>query len=250
MIQPAFNATGPTPSGPSPIPARQRLMCALDVSSAEDARDLVRSLDDAVEYYKIGLELFLSGGYFELADWLVERGKRVFADLKLFDVPQTVASAVRQLTDRDIDFVTVHGNDEILRAARDAGGARPGILAVTVLTSLDEADMRDLGFQTDISALVLSRARRAEALGCAGVIASGHEAARIRAAVSPGFRIVVPGIRPAAAEADDQKRTVDVEDAFGAGADYIVVGRPIRNAPDPRAAALAIQRRIAALFPS
>jgi len=231
----------------TPSPAlRERLMLALDVPDAGAARTLVEDLGESVVFYKIGLELFLSGGYFELADWLRERGKRVFADLKLFDVPRTVASAVRQLVPRNVDFVTVHGNDGILRAACEAGGGRPGILAVTVLTSLDQADMEDLGFRTDVPELVVSRARRAEDIGCAGVIASGHEAARIRAAVSEGFRIVVPGIRPAERrDADDQKRTVDVEEAFKAGADYIVVGRPIRNAPDPAAAAETIQERIA-----
>ncbi|MDX1577851.1 MAG: orotidine-5'-phosphate decarboxylase [Gemmatimonadota bacterium] len=238
------------PTRDADIPPRDRLILALDVPTAQEARDLVDELDDVVAFYKIGLELFLSGGYFDLADWLRERGKRVFADLKLFDVPQTVASAVRQLRERDIDFVTVHGNDAILRAACAAADGMLGILAVTVLTSLDRADMEDLGFQADLSAVVRSRARRAEALGCAGVIASGREAASIRAVVGDRFRIVVPGIRPAAeAGADDQKRTVDVEDAFGAGADYIVVGRPIRRAPQPRAAAEAVQARIRSLFP-
>lgn len=224
-----------------------RLILALDVPTAAEARSLVDALGDTVTFYKIGLELFLSGGYFELADWLRARDKKVFADLKLFDVPQTVGSAVRQLRDRDVDFVTVHGNDAILRAACDASQGALGILAVTVLTSLDRADMDDLGFQTDISAIVRSRARRAEMIGCVGVISSGHEVARIRATVSKDFRIVVPGIRTAAqAGTDDQKRTVDVEAAFDAGADYIVMGRPIRTAPDPPAAASAIQARIAA----
>lgn len=231
------------------IQSRARLMLALDVPDPTEARTLVSDLGDSVIFYKIGLELFLSGGYFDLADWLRDREKKVFADLKLFDVPQTVASAVRQLVTRDVDYVTVHGNDAILRAAADAAGGELGILAVTVLTSLDQADMEDLGFQTDVSAVVVSRARRAAEIGCAGVIASGHEAAAIRAVVPEGFRIVVPGIRPPAASGtDDQKRTVDVEDAFRAGADHIVMGRPIRNAPDPRAAAQDVQGRIARLF--
>lgn len=224
-------------------------MLALDVADPLEARRLVDDLDDAVTFYKIGLQLFLSGGYFELADWLRERGKRVFADLKLFDVPQTVSSAVQQLVSRDVDFVTVHGNDAILRAAVDSARGQLGILAVTVLTSLDRADMEDLGFQADVSAVVVSRARRASEIGCAGVISSGHEAAEIRGIVPDGFRIVVPGIRAAAAAGtDDQKRTVDVEQAFAAGADYIVMGRPIRNAPDPRAAAEDVQERIARIF--
>ena len=231
------------------LDARERLMLALDVPDADEARAIVDLLGDSVLFYKIGLQLFLSGGYFELGDWLRERGKRVFADLKLFDVPQTVSSAVRQLVSRDVDYVTVHGNDAILRAAVEAAGGRLGILAVTVLTSLDQADMDDLGFQADVGAVVVSRARRAAEIGCAGVIASGHEAAGIRSVVPDGFRIVVPGIRPAStAGSDDQKRTVDVEDAFRAGADHIVMGRPIRGADDPRAAAEDVQRRIGALF--
>lgn len=231
------------------IPATDRLILALDVPTASEAREIVDSLADTVSFYKIGLELFLSGGYFELADWLRSRDKRVFADLKLFDVPQTVRSAVRQLRTRDVDFVTVHGNDAILRAACDAAAGDLGILAVTVLTSLDRADMEDLGFEADIGAVVLSRARRAENIGCAGVISSGREAARIRSAVSHRFRIVVPGIRAATeAGTDDQKRTVDVETAFEAGADYIVMGRPIRSAPDPARAAAAVQERISAWF--
>lgn len=231
------------------IPARERLMLALDVPGADSARELVDELGDEVLFYKIGLELFLSGGYFELADWLRARGRRVFADLKLFDVPQTVGSAVRQLVRQDVDFVTVHGNDAILRAAAEAADGKPGILAVTVLTSLDRADMEDLGFEADIPAVVVSRARRAAEIGCAGVICSGHEAAAIRAVVPPDFRIVVPGIRPVETRGtDDQKRTVDVEEAFAAGADHIVMGRPIRNAPDPRAAAAAVQERIARVF--
>lgn len=234
----------------STIPAGERLMLALDVAEPSRARALVEMLDDTVVFYKIGLQLFLSGGYFALADWLRERGKRVFADLKLFDVPQTVGSAVRQLVTRDIDFVTVHGNDAILRAARDAAEEQLGILAVTVLTSLDRADMEDLGFQTDVASVVVSRARRASEIGCAGVIASGHEAARIREVVPASFLVVVPGIRPATARGhDDQKRTVDVEEAFAAGADYIVMGRPILDAPDPRAEAEAVQERIARFFP-
>lgn len=230
------------------IPPGERLILALDVADATEARDLVEALGEQIEFYKIGLELFLSGGYFELSEWLQRRQKKVFADLKLFDVPQTVASAVRQLRSRGISFVTVHGNDAILEAACETAGEDLGILAVTALTSLDEADMRALGFQTDIPSLVVSRAERAAALGCAGVIASGREAALVREALGDALLIVVPGIRPGFNPTDDQKRTVDVEEAFEAGADYIVIGRPIRNAPDPPAAARDIQRRIGALF--
>ena len=234
------------------IPTKDRLILALDVPTAAEAKGLVLKLGEAVNFYKIGLELFLSGQYLQLSDWLKDNGKRVFADLKLFDVPQTVASAVRQLRSQNVDFVTVHGNDGILSAACEAGKGAVDILAVTVLTSLDQADMTDLGFQADLSAVVLSRARRAEALGCAGAVASGHETKAVRANVSDEFRLVVPGIRSQnTAGSDDQKRTVDVEEAFRAGADFIVMGRPIRDAPNPRAAAEEIQRRIrAATAPS
>lgn len=230
------------------IPAHERLILALDVPSAEDARKLVESLGDDVSFYKLGLELFMAGGYFELLDWLSGRGKKVFVDLKFFDVPQTVASAVRQLAKHaGVEFATVHGNDAILKAAcREKG--RTKILAVTVLTSLDDADLKDLGFEVDATRLVLSRARRALQIGCDGVISSGLEARDLRDDLGDNFLIVVPGIRPLENVEDDQKRTVDVEEAFRNGADYIVVGRPIRNAADPRRAARDIQDRIAKLF--
>ncbi|MEO5335463.1 MAG: orotidine-5'-phosphate decarboxylase [Magnetospirillum sp. WYHS-4] len=230
------------------IDPRDRLILALDVPSVEDAKALVERLGDAVSFYKIGLELFMTGSYFELLAWLTERGKKVFVDLKFFDVPQTVASAVRQLHGRGATFATVHGNDAILRAASEAKGDTK-ILAVTVLTSLDRGDLDALGFRTDVRTLVLSRAKRALEIGCDGVISSGMEAESLRQELGDRFIIVVPGIRPVENKpADDQKRTVDVEEALEKGADYIVVGRPIRQAPDPRAAAEDIQRRIAALF--
>ncbi len=228
------------------IPTRERLIFALDVPDAEEARRLVAQLGEAVSFYKLGLELFMGGGTFELMDWLAERGKQVFVDLKFFDVPNTVAAAVRQLRGRPARFATVHGNDGILKAACAEKGALK-ILAVTVLTSLDDADLEALGFQVDVKALVLSRARRALAIGCDGVISSGLEAEALREELGENFLIVVPGIRPVA-NVDDQKRTVDVEEAFRRGADYIVVGRPIKDAPDPKKAAEDIQARIAALF--
>jgi orotidine-5'-phosphate decarboxylase len=246
------DAPPPTAPGRLPdkgIPARERLIFALDVPGPAEARRLVEQLGDAVAFYKIGLELCMAGGYWELADWLASRGKKVFADVKLFDVPETVRSAVRAIARRGVHFATVHGNDAVMRAAAEAKGD-VRILAVTVLTSLDRGDLDDLGFRCDVEALVLSRARRALALGCDGVISSGLEAPRLREHLGGRFLVVTPGIRPVFNKpADDQKRTVDVEDAFRGGADYIVVGRPIRTAPDPRAAAEAVQRRIAALFP-
>jgi len=230
------------------IPARERLIFALDVASAADARALVERLGDSVRFYKIGLELFMSGGYFELLDWLVARDRRVFVDLKFFDVPATVAAAVRGLRDRGVTFATVHGNQSIMEAAVAAKG-EVKVLAVTVLTSLDRGDLDDLGFAVDVEALVLSRARRALEAGCDGVISSGLEAKVLRRELDSRLLVVTPGIRPVENRpADDQKRVVTVEDAFANGADYIVVGRPIRDAADPRTAAEQIQASIAAVF--
>jgi orotidine-5'-phosphate decarboxylase len=228
------------------IPVRERLIFALDVPGAEQAQALVERLGDSVSFYKLGLELFMSGGYFDLLGWLAARGKKAFVDLKFFDVPNTVGSAVRQLRAHPACFATVHGNDEILKAAVAEKGPLK-ILAVTALTSLDDSDLKALGFAVDVRTLVLSRARRALEIGCDGVISSGMEVEPLRREVGDQFLIVVPGIRPVA-NVDDQKRVVDVEEAFRRGADYIVVGRPIRAAPDPAKAAEEIQRRIAQVF--
>lgn len=230
------------------IPVRERLILALDVPTVREAEELVERLGDSVMFYKLGLQLFMAGGYFELVERLAEQGKQVFVDLKFFDVPETVKNAVKQLNRWNAKFATVHGNDEMLRAAVSA---KTGIkvLAVTVLTSLDEADMKALGFEKDIKAVVESRARRALELGCDGLISSGIEAPALREKFGGKFLIVTPGIRPGSNRPiDDQKRTVDVEEAFENGADYIVVGRPILNAPDQKIAAEAIQARIASLF--
>jgi len=237
-----------TPFSPKPIPVEERLIFALDVNTPEDAKALVEKLGDAVKFYKIGLELFMAGGYFELIEWLAARGKKIFVDLKFFDVPETVRRAVANLKGRPVDFATVHGNQKIMEAAV-AADSGVKILAVTALTSLDRGDLNDLGFQCDPAELVLSRARRALEAGCAGVIASGQEAARMRAEIDNRLLVITPGIRPIDNTVeDDQKRVVTPTAAFQAGADYIVVGRPIRNAPDPRAKALEIQKEIASVF--
>ncbi len=230
------------------IPVRERLIVALDLPDKDQALDLVDQLGDSVLFYKLGLELFMADGYFKLIDELVARRKKIFADLKFWDISQTVGNSVRQLCQHQIQFASVHGgNDDILRAAvANKNGAE--ILAVTVLTSLDQDDMQALGFQASIADVVLSRARRALDLGCAGVISSGLEAEALRNAYGDRLVIVMPGIRPGFNREDDQKRTVDVEQAFRNGADYIVVGRPIRNAPDPRSEAESVQARVAALF--
>ena len=226
------------------IPASDRLIVALDFGQAEDARRFVDVLGASVCFYKIGLELFMAGGYFELLEWLVGQGKKVFVDLKFFDVPETVRGAIRGLRNRGVTFATVHGNQAILEAAgKDKGDVK--ILAVTALTSLDQGDLNDLGFQCDVEQLVLSRARRALEAGCDGIISSGLEAPMIRRELGKKILVVTPGIRPVEnTSVDDQKRTVDVSQAFSNGADYIVIGRPIRNAPDPKAAAVAIQETI------
>jgi orotidine-5'-phosphate decarboxylase len=234
-----------------PIPPTDRLILALDVPSADEARALVERLGEAVTFYKVGLELFASGGCFELIDWLVARGKRVFADLKLYDVPETVRSAVRQLARRPITYTTVHGNDGILEAAaREKGGLQ--ILAVTVLTSLDQQDLHDMGVRVEVGKLVIARARRAQELGCDGIISSGLEARAVREALGEKLIVVTPGIRPADPSGqrptDDQKRVTTPEEALRSGADHIVVGRPIRNAPDPREAAMRVQEEIRGLF--
>lgn len=227
------------------IDPRERLIFALDVPDLEQARALVRALGDTVVFYKLGLEFFLSGQYFELLHELKAAGKKVFADLKFFDIPATVAGAVRQLAGHGVDFCTVHGNDAMLRAAAGAKGDMQ-VLAVTVLTSLDQGDLDDLGFRCDTATLVLSRARRALECGCDGVVSSGLEVEALRAGVDHALVTVCPGIRPVFNdEAGDQQRVVTPARAIRDGADYLVVGRPIRAARDPAEAARAIQREIA-----
>ena len=233
----------------SVIPRQQRLIAALDVPTAADARALVEKLGLAVCHYKIGLELATTGAYYELLDWLVKRGNRVFCDLKLFDIPETVRRAVANLRGRGVGFLTVHGDRAIMEAAaREKGDVK--ILAVTVLTSMGPADLKSMGYGGSMDELVLQRARSAAESGCDGVIASGLEAPGIKKAFGDRLLVVTPGIRPAGGDAGDQKRVVDVAQAFRNGADYIVVGRPIRDAKNPAAAAESIQKTIASAFPS
>lgn len=225
-----------------------RLIFAMDVPDCGQARRLAEELGESVTFYKLGLELMMSGGYFELVEWMLQRDKKVFADLKFFDIPATVGSAVRQLRDRGVSFVTVHGNQSIMEAAAENKGSLK-VLAVTVLTSLDRGDLDDLGFECDVESLVLSRARRAFEAGCDGVISSGLEVAKLREQVDRRLVVVTPGIRPVENKpSGDQKRVVSVENAFANGADYIVVGRPIRDAAAPREAAEGIQATIRSLF--
>lgn len=231
-----------------PIPSNERLIFALDLPGQEAAKEMVQRLGNAVQFYKLGLQLFMAGGYFPLIEWLQDRGKKIFVDLKFFDVPETVKLAVQQLERRDVEYATVHGNDGMIRAAVEVKKELK-ILAVTALTSLDEGDLRDLGFACDPAALVYSRARRALEAGCDGVVSSGLEVERLREGLGQRLIIVVPGIRPVQNKpVDDQKRTVDLREAFLAGADHVVVGRPIRDAKDPAAAAAQLQSQIEEIF--
>jgi orotidine-5'-phosphate decarboxylase len=231
-----------------PIPPRERLIFALDVADADAARRLADRLGDSVAFYKLGLELAMAPGYWELIDWFGARGCKVFADLKFHDIPATVQAAVRQVAARGATFCTLHAHRQIMDAAVKVKGPMQ-LLGVTVLTSFDRSDVDELGTGVAVEPLVLHRARQAQAAGVDGIVCSGHELARLRAELGHGLITVVPGIRADDAKGgDDQKRTMSAGDAFRAGADYIVVGRPIRDAADPRAAALGLQRTIAEVF--
>ena len=231
------------------IPRAERLIVALDVATPKEARALVEKLGDAARFYKIGLELFSADGYFELLTWLSARGNKVFADLKLYDIPETVRRAVANLRGSGATFLTVHGHRSVMEAAaREKGGMK--ILAVTVLTSFDQRDLAEMGSTRTVEQLVLARAKGAADSGCDGVISSGLEAAALKKEFKERLLIVTPGIRPMAGGGDDQKRTVDVAQAFANGADYIVMGRPIRDAADPRKAAEGVQATIATIFKS
>ena len=231
----------------SSIPRRERLIAALDVPDAAQARAYAERLGDAVRFYKIGLELFTAGGYFELLAWLRARGGKVFADLKLYDIPETVRRAVANLRSSGAEFLTLHAERSIMEAAaREKGSLK--LLAVTVLTSFDQKNLAEMGYAGSVEDLVMQRARAALESGCDGVIASALEAPRLKAEFGGRLLVVTPGIRPAGSAMGDQKRAVDVAQAFANGADYIVVGRPIRDAADPRVAAEAIQATIASVF--
>ncbi|CCB67904.1 MULTISPECIES: orotidine-5'-phosphate decarboxylase [unclassified Hyphomicrobium] len=226
---------------------RDKLIVALDLSSYDQARALVDRLGDTVSFYKIGLELLFAGGL-DLAQELKREGKRVFLDLKFLDIGNTVERAVASAAGLGVDFITVHGHDtKTLKAAvKGRGSSNLKLLAVTVLTSLDQSDLEEQGI-TDITpaGLVVGRARMSELAGFDGVIASGQEAAAIRAETGPDFLIVTPGIRLPGAEAGDQTRVTTPEEAIGFGANHIVVGRPINAAKDPKAAAEAFLQHIA-----
>ena len=228
---------------------KDRLIFALDVDDCKKAKNLVEELGDSVSFYKLGLELMMTDEYFELMSWMLKKDKKIFADLKFFDIPATVGAAVRSLKNRGASFVTVHGNQAIMESAAENKGDSLKVMAVTALTSLDRGDLNDLGFDCDVSELVLSRAKRALEAGCDGVISSGIEAPLLRKHINEKLLVITPGIRPVDNKpCEDQKRVVTVEKAFSNGADYIVIGRPIRDANNSRLAAENIQNSIDIIF--
>jgi len=228
------------------IKIEDRLIFALDVAEVSEAKKIVSELDDSVNFYKIGMELLMTGQYFELLDWLIARDKKVFVDLKFFDVPETVGRTIARLSDYGATFATIHGNQALMeKAAENKNNLK--ILAVTALTSLDRGDLDDLGFDCNVKDLVISRAKRAFEAGCDGIVSSGLEVPYIREYVDNKLIAVTPGIRPVAND-DDQKRVVDVATAFKSGSDYIVVGRPIKNAENRYEAATKIQKIIRSSF--
>ena len=232
---------------PLPLATDERLIFALDVPGRAQALEWIDRLGDSVRFYKIGMELLASGEYFQVLDDLAARDKRIFVDLKFFDIPATVAGVVRGLGRWPVSYCTIHGwHPAMMQAAAEANaGSDMRLLAVTVLTSMDGNDLRSMGISGEPEAIVVERALAAQAAGVDGVICSGLEAGPIRRATGNAFSIVCPGIRPGGPVGDDQKRSVGVAEAFRAGADAIVVGRPIRQASEPQAAARAIQDEIA-----
>ncbi len=230
------------------INVEDRLIFALDLPEIDQAKDIVTELDDSVNFYKIGMEMLMTGGYFELLNWLIEKDKKVFVDLKFFDVPETVGRTIARLSDYGATFATIHGNQALMEKAVENKNDLK-ILAVTALTSLDRGDLDDLGFDCDVKELVISRAKRAFEAGCDGIVSSGLEVPYIRKYVDNKLIAVTPGIRPVVND-DDQKRVVDVATAFKSGSDYIVVGRPIKNAENRYQAASDIQKIIRSVFES
>lgn len=215
------------------IALKDRIIVALDVDQREKAQAMVKACESHIGFFKVGLQLFMAD-YFNTIDWILDRGHKVMLDLKFFDIPETVKLAVEQVNNRGVSLATIHGNDPIIRAALEARGDMK-LLAVTVLTSFGEDDMRAMGLTGSVAELVMFRARRALELGCDGVVASGLEAESLRSELGSKLLIVTPGIRPGAnvKTEDDQKRVVTAGRALKSGADHVVVGRPITRAEDP-----------------
>ena len=224
------------------IPLNERIIFALDVADPETAITLVRQFDDQIRFFKIGLQLFLAGGW-PVVEQIAARGNKVMLDLKLHDIPATVRLAVAQMADRGVTLATVHGYAPVVEAAMAADSGIQ-ILAVTVLTSMGEAELAELHFSGTVEDLVLDRAKKALACGCHGLVCSAREARRLRRECGNDFLMVTPGIRPADAAANDQQRIATPGQAVADGADYLVIGRPIRDAAEPHAAVAAILAEI------
>ncbi|MSS75453.1 MAG: orotidine-5'-phosphate decarboxylase [Methyloglobulus sp.] len=227
------------------INLNERIIFALDVPNTDEAKQWVTKLDGDIKFFKVGLELFLSG-WWDIVDFIIDRGNQVMLDLKFFDIPETVHLAIQQVKDRGVSLTTIHGNDAIIKAAlTDRGNVK--VLAVTVLTSFDESDMRQMGMTGSVEDLVLIRAKKAFALGCDGVVCSALEAKPIRDGLGNEFFIVTPGIRPESSVkgGDDQKRIATARNAIINGANHVVIGRPIRTAEDPVSTIKKLQDEIA-----
>ncbi len=227
------------------IPLKERIIVALDVEDHTRATEVVKRCESHVGYFKVGLQLFLAE-WFRTVDWICSRGHKVMLDLKFFDIPETVMRAVEQVNNRGVSLLTIHGNDPIIRAACEARGDMK-LLAVTVLTSFGEEDMRAMGMTGTVEELVFFRARRALELGCDGVVSSGLEVGKMRSELGEKLVIVTPGIRPGANikdNKDDQKRIVTAGQAIRNGANHVVVGRPITRAEDPVAVIERMQEDI------
>ena len=230
------------------IPLQERIIVALDVDQPDKAKEMVKRCESHISFFKVGLQLFMAD-WFNIVDWIVDRGHKVMLDLKFFDIPETVKLAVEQVNSRGVTYATIHGNDPIIRAAVEARGDMQ-LLAVTVLTSFGEEDLRAMGMTQSVEDLVYFRARRALELGCDGVVSSGLEARRLRGDLGDKLLIVTPGIRPGANVedgGDDQKRIITAGGAIAGGANHVVVGRPITRAEDPIRVIEAMQQEIASL---
>ncbi|UIK05892.1 orotidine-5'-phosphate decarboxylase [Neorhizobium galegae] len=220
--------------------ARDRLIVGLDIPTIGEAEKMVATLGDTVSFYKIGYQLVFAGGL-EFARDLAKDGKKVFLDMKLLDIDNTVAKGVENIVKMGMTMLTLHAYPKAMRAAVEAArGSDLCLLAVTVLTSMDETDLVDAGYEYDPHTLVLRRSEQALAAGMGGIVCSAEESAAVRKIVGPDMAIVTPGIRPAGSDAGDQKRVMTPSDALRAGSSHLVVGRPIVKAPDPKAAAQAI----------
>ena len=222
------------------IAARDQLIVALDVPSLDQARQLVETLDDAVSFYKVGMELVYGHGFGFIKE-LTAAGKKVFLDLKLHDIPNTVQKATEQVAQLGVTFLTVHAYPQTMRAAKAGShGSKIQILGVTVMTSYDDQDLREAGYDKSVKDVVRIRAEAARAIGISGLILSPEEVAAMRAHIGKDLLLVTPGIRPENSDSNDQKRFMTPRDAILAGANHLVVGRPVTKAPNPKAAALSI----------